>query len=48
MDWTYLAQDRELGYCVHGAQLSGSIECWEILERLGCWKVLKEEPAPWS
>jgi hypothetical protein len=38
MNWIDLAQDRE-----HGNEISGSINCWEILEYLHNWQLLKED-----
>jgi hypothetical protein len=36
MDWIDVAQDKE-----HGTEPSGSIKCWEILEWLHNWQLLK-------
>jgi hypothetical protein len=49
-DWIDLAQDRDQwrGSCEHGDELSGSIICWEILEWLRDWRLLKKYSAPWS
>jgi hypothetical protein len=41
MDWIDLAQE-------HDNEPSGSIKCWEILEWLSDWLLLKEDSAPWS
>jgi hypothetical protein len=42
MDWIDLAQDRELeGSCEHGNESLGSIKCWEVLEWLHNWQLLK-------
>jgi predicted deacylase len=35
------------GSCEHGNELSGSIKCWEILEWLSDWQLLKKDSAPW-
>jgi hypothetical protein len=35
------------GSCEHGIEPSGSIKCWEVLERLHNWQLLKEVSAPW-
>jgi hypothetical protein len=32
----------------HGSEPSGSIKCWEILEWLRNWRLLKKGSAPWS
>jgi hypothetical protein len=32
----------------HSNEPSGSIECWEILERLSDWRLLKKGSAAWS
>jgi hypothetical protein len=36
------------GSCEHGNELSGTIKCWEILERLRNWWLLKKGSAPLS
>jgi hypothetical protein len=36
------------GPCKHGNKPSGSIKCWEILEWLRNWRLLKKGSAPWS
>jgi hypothetical protein len=36
------------GLCEHGNEPSGSIKCWEIVEWLSNWWLLKEGSAPWS
>jgi hypothetical protein len=47
MDWINLAQDRDpvKGSCEHGHELSGSIKCWEVLELLKNWRLLKKGSA---
>jgi hypothetical protein len=35
------------GSCEHGIESSGSIKCWEVLERLNNWRLLKKGSAPW-
>jgi hypothetical protein len=35
------------GSCGHGNAPSGSVKCWEILEQLSDWPILKKCPAPW-
>jgi hypothetical protein len=32
----------------HGNEVSGSIKCWEVLEWLHNWRLLKKGSAPWS
>jgi hypothetical protein len=34
------------GSCEHCIELSGSIECWEVLEWLHIWQLLKKGSAP--
>jgi hypothetical protein len=34
------------GSCEHGIEPSGSIKCWEILEGLHNWRLLKKGSAP--
>jgi hypothetical protein len=36
-----------VGFCEHGNELSGSIICWEILEWLIDWRLIKKSPVPW-
>jgi hypothetical protein len=52
MNWTDLVQDREKcgrsGSCKHGNEGSGSTKCWEILELLGNWQLLKKGSVPRS
>jgi hypothetical protein len=36
------------GSCEHGNGPSGSIKCWEILEQLCNWRLLKKDSAPRS
>jgi hypothetical protein len=49
MNWIDLTQDRDQwrARCEHGNEPSGSIKCWEILERLQNWRLLKKDSAPW-
>jgi hypothetical protein len=42
MDWIDLAQDRNQW------RAPGSIKCWEVLEYLSEWQLLKNDSAPWS
>jgi hypothetical protein len=48
VDWVDLAQDRDhwRGSCEHGDEPSGSIKCWEVLEWLHNWRLLKKGSAP--
>jgi hypothetical protein len=43
MNWIDLAQDLGLmeGSCEDSTEHSGSIKCWEILEQLHNWQLLK-------
>jgi hypothetical protein len=34
------------GSCEHGDEPSGSIQCWEVLEWLRYWQLLKKGAAP--
>jgi hypothetical protein len=34
------------GSCEHGIEPSGSIKCWEVLEGLHTWRLLKKGSAP--
>jgi hypothetical protein len=36
------------GSCEHGNDISVSIRCWEILEQLSDWRLLRKDSAPWS
>jgi hypothetical protein len=36
------------GSCEHGNETSDFIKCWEILEWLNDWRLLKKGSAPWS
>jgi hypothetical protein len=33
------------GCCENGNELSGSVKCWEILEQLRVWQLLKKDTA---
>jgi hypothetical protein len=48
IDWIDLAQDRDQwrGSCVHSDEPSGSVKCWEVLELLHNWRLLKKGSAP--
>jgi hypothetical protein len=47
MDWIDLARIRTSGgSCEHGNEPSGSIKCWEFLEWLHSWRLLKKGSAP--
>jgi hypothetical protein len=50
MNWIDLAQDRDPveGSCEHGNETLGSIKCWEVLEWLYKWRLLKKGSAPWT
>jgi hypothetical protein len=34
------------GSCEHGNEPSSNIECWEVLEWLHNWQLLKKDSAP--
>jgi hypothetical protein len=53
VDWIDLAHDRDQwralvveGSCEHGDEPSSSIKCWEVLEWLHNWRLLKKVLAP--
>jgi hypothetical protein len=43
MNWIHLTQG---GSCEHGNELSDFIKCWEVLEQLHNWWLLKKGSAP--
>jgi hypothetical protein len=43
VNWVNLALE---GSCEHGDELSGSIKCWEVLEWLHNWQLLKKGSVP--
>jgi hypothetical protein len=47
VDWIDMAQDRDQwgGLCEHDIEPSGSIKCWEVLEGLHNWRLLKKGSA---
>jgi hypothetical protein len=48
VDWMYMAQGRDQWrvLCEPGIKPSGSIKCWEVLEVLYNWRLLKKGSAP--
>jgi hypothetical protein len=48
LDWSGSGEGPVEGACEHGNEPSGSIKCWEILEYLRNWRLLKEGSAQWS
>jgi hypothetical protein len=48
MDWIYLAQDKDQWRALVNTvmNLRGSLKCWEILEWLHNWQLLKMGSAP--
>jgi hypothetical protein len=49
VDWIDLVQEGDQwreGSCEHGNEPSGSIKCWEVLEKLHNWRLLKKGSAP--
>jgi hypothetical protein len=47
MDWIDLAQDGDQWSCwEHGDEPSGSLKCWEVLELLHNWQLLRKGSAP--
>jgi hypothetical protein len=49
MDWIDMAQDRDQWRALVNTvmNLRGSIKCWEVLEYLHNWQLLKKGSAPW-
>jgi hypothetical protein len=46
-DWIDMAQDRtKKSSCEHGTELSGSIKCWEVLDWLRNWRLLRKGSVP--
>jgi hypothetical protein len=47
MDWINLVQNRNKwrGSCERGNEISDSIKCWEVLEWLHNWRLLKKGSA---
>jgi hypothetical protein len=47
-DWIDLTQGRDQWKALvnTGDEPSGSIKCWEVLEWLHNWQLLKKDPAP--
>jgi hypothetical protein len=48
MDWIDLAQGAVDDCCEHGNEPSAFIKCWEVLEWLRNWRLLKKGSASWS
>jgi hypothetical protein len=46
MEWIDLVQDKDQGSCEHDNEPSGFIKCWEVLEWLHNWQLLKEGSVP--
>jgi hypothetical protein len=47
VDWIVLPQNMATSL-EHGNDPSDSIKCWEILEKLSDWRLLKKSSPPWS
>jgi hypothetical protein len=47
LDWYGSGYGPVEGCCEHGNEPSGSIKCWEVLEWLHNWRLLKKSSAPW-
>jgi hypothetical protein len=47
-DWIHLAQDRDQWRALgeHGNEPPGSIKCWEVLEQLHNWRLLRKGSDP--
>jgi hypothetical protein len=50
MDCIHLAQDRDQRRALVNTvmNLRGSLKCWDILEYLSDWRLLKKDSALWS
>jgi hypothetical protein len=50
MDWINLAEDRDQWRALVNTrnELSGSIKCWNILEYLSAWQLLKRGSVEWN
>jgi hypothetical protein len=50
IDWICMAQDKDRWRALVNTvmKLRGSVKCWEILEQLRNWRLLKKGSAPWS
>jgi hypothetical protein len=49
MDWINLAQDMDQWRDLMNMVINiSSTKCWEILEWLPNWRLLKKDSAPWS
>jgi hypothetical protein len=48
LDWIDMAEDRDQwkALCEHGTEPSGYTKCWEVLEWLHNWRLLKKRLAP--
>jgi hypothetical protein len=46
--WTGSGYESVEGSCENGNELSGYLICWEILEGLSDWRLLKKCSGPWS
>jgi hypothetical protein len=47
LDWSGSELGSVEGSCEHGNEPTGSIKCWDVLEWLHNWQLLKKGPAPW-
>jgi hypothetical protein len=48
MDWIDLTQDRDRWRALVSMEHSGSIKCYEILELLSDWRLLKTDSTLWN
>jgi hypothetical protein len=47
LDWFGSGQGPVEGSFEHDNEPSGSINCWETLEWLSDWRILKKDSGPW-
>jgi hypothetical protein len=48
MGWIHLAQGKDQWRALLNTVTNLLVSCWEILEQLGDWRLLKMDSAPWN